>query len=427
MKKLLFTLAAALLILDVNSQAPEGFYYNAVVRDNIGNPIASQAVSFHFLILKGSQTGIVVYEEKHNEITDNTGAVSLVIGNGTGKIGNFETIDWGNDAYFLKIMLDPAGGSSYTEMGTTQLLSVPYALFSKNSTNDFNGDYNDLINKPVTNGTETKVIAGDNIYVTGTGTISNPYKIANGFSGNYIDLTNKPVTDGSETKISAGDFVTVTGSGTISNPYKISTLITGDYNDLTNKPVTNGSETNINVGNNLTITGTGTVADPYLLDTRVHVVGEMYGGGIVFYVYDNGQHGLIAAVKDQNQGIEWYNGTKRYTNTTGDGVNAGSMNTTLIVALQTNDNQTGNFAAKICADYSVTVDGVSYGDWYLPSKYELGILFSQKNMIGGFINDYYWSSTEFSSVSAWSQNFSTGVSYNLNKSLPYGVRAIRSF
>lgn len=427
MKKLFFTFLVIIGFVNLYAQAPESFSYHAIVRNNAGDPIVSQAVSFRFNILKGSPVGNVVYGEKHDVTTDNFGGVSLVIGNGTDIIGDFATIDWGGDSCFFMIELDTTGGTLYTHMGTSQLLSVPYSLYSKAAANVFSGNYNDLTNKPVTDGSETKINAGDNMIVTGSGTISNPYRITNGFSGSYDDLTNKPITDGSETKLSAGNFITITGSGTTSNPYKVSNLLSDDYNDLSNIPVTNGSETKINVGDNLTVSGSGTIDDPYLLNARMHTVGESYGGGIVFYVYDNGQHGLIAAATDQNPGIEWYNGTKRYTNTTGDGIGSGEINTTLIVALQTNDNPTGNFAAKVCADYSVTFDGVSYGDWYLPSKYELGILFSQKNNISGFDDDYYWSSTEFSSVSAWSQNFSTGIQYNLSKSLPYGVRAIRSF
>jgi hypothetical protein len=427
MKKVFSTLLVVLSSLSLYSQAPEGFNYHSIVRNNSGDPIVSQAVSFRFSILKGSPLGEIVYEERHDVLTDQIGAVSLVIGEGTNKSGNFETIDWGAGSYFLKIELDPAGGSLFIEMGTAQLMSVPYSLYSKTAANVFSGNYNDLTNKPITDGSETNINAGDNMIITGTGTMADPYKITNGFSGNFDDLTNTPITDGSETKISAGNFIAIEGTGTISNPYKISNLLSGDYNDLINKPVTNGSETKIAVGNNLTISGSGTINDPYVLSTRVHTVGEFYGGGIVFYVYDNGQHGLIAAATDQNPGIEWYNGTKRYTNTTGDGILAGEMNTILITALQTNDNPTGNFAAKVCADYSVISEAITYGDWYLPSKFELGLLFSQKNLVGGFKDNYYWSSTEFSSVSAWSQNFSTGIQYNLSKSLPYSVRAIRSF
>lgn len=414
MKRILQILFMTMMTLPVLSQAPEGFSYHAIVRDNIGNPLTNQAVSFRFSILQGSPVGASVFQEIHNVTTDDFGAVSLIINNGTGKVGIFETIAWGGDRYYLKVEIDNTGGTVYSDMGTTQLLSVPYALFAKESGNSFSGDYNNLINKPVTDGSETKVTAGNNMIVNGSGTIAQPYVITNGFSGSYNDLTNKPVTDGSETKLTAGKNIVLEGTGTIADPYVVTNSL-------------NGSETIISTGSNLIFIGSGTLEDPYVISERVHSPGESWGGGIVFYVYDNGRHGLIAALADQDPAIEWYNGTRRYTNTTGDGVGAGEMNTTLIISLQTGDNPTGNFAAKVCADYTATVDGVTYGDWYLPSRYELALLFSQKDMVGGFSNGYYWSSTEFSSVSAWCQDFTVGIMYNLNKSIPYSVRAIRAF
>jgi hypothetical protein len=383
MKRILISLFFLFGVLSLYSQSPEGFSFQAVVRDAVGNPLVTQAVSFRFTIIQGTPTGADVFKEVHNVTTDDFGSVSLVINNGTGKVGVFENIDWGTDSYFFKIELDKTGGSSYSDMGTTQLLSVPYALHAKTAANSFSGDYNDLVNKPVTDGSETRVSAGNNMIVTGSGTIIDPYHITNGFSGSYNDLTNKPIINGSETFVSAVD--------------------------------------------NLTVSGTGTSVDPYIIGVRKHYIGESFGGGIVFYVYDNGQHGLIAATSDQDLSVEWYNGTKRYTNTTGDGLGAGEMNTTLIVAMQTEDNPIGNFAAKVCADYSVTVNNITYGDWYLPSKHELNLLFFQKDNVGIFTNNYYWSSTEFSSLSAWCQNLSNGVQSNQNKSLAYVVRAIRAF
>ncbi len=159
-----------------------------------------------------------------------------------------------------------------------------------------------------------------------------------------------------------------------------------------------------------------------------HMIGERYGGGIVFYVYDNGQHGLIAAAADQSTGIQWYNGTYRYTGTTGDGLGAGAMNTSMIVALQMADKKSRSFAAKVCADYSVTDSGITYGDWYLPSKYELYLLYLQRNVVGGFANEWYWSSTEGDASSAWYFSFLFGNAYYDDKvdSSNY-VRAVRSF
>jgi len=340
MKKYFLTVLTIAFSISLCAQAPEGFSYHAVVSDNNGNPLVKESVSFRFSIIKGDVAGDMVYIEVHDVVTDEYGAVSLVIGKGNTVEGNFSLINWGNDSYFLKIEIDKSGGTAYTEMGTSQLLSVPYALYAKEAGNVFSGNYNDLINKPLTDGSETKVKA-DNI--------------------------------------------------------------------------------------NLNISGTGTADDPYVITERIHYVGENSGGGIVFYVYDKGRHGLIAAPSDQDQGIEWYNGIKRYTNTTGDGLGAGEMNTALIIAQQTSDNPMSNFAAKVCADYSVTSDGVSYGDWYLPSKYELALLYLEKDIVGNLKGEYYWSSTEFSSISAWAQNFSTGAQTNLNKSLPYSVRAVRAF
>jgi hypothetical protein len=161
--------------------------------------------------------------------------------------------------------------------------------------------------------------------------------------------------------------------------------------------------------------------------SNTHYIGESYGGGIVFFVYDNGQHGLIAATADQSTSLLWYNGINRMTGTTGDGLNAGAINTAIIVATQIADNQDGNFAAKVCADYSVTVNGVTYGDWYLPSKYELNLLYLQKSVVGGFANALYWSSSEYTAVHAWYQTFMTGGQGIIHKSLQYYVRAVRAF
>jgi hypothetical protein len=156
-------------------------------------------------------------------------------------------------------------------------------------------------------------------------------------------------------------------------------------------------------------------------------IGQSYQGGIIFWLDDTGQHGLIAATADQSTSIQWYNGTNRYTCTTGDGLYAGAMNTAMIIATQMADNQTGNFAAKVCADYSVTVSGVTYGDWYLPSKYELNLLYAQKTAVGGFASASYWSSTEDGNDYAWGQYFDGGYQYGSGKNFKYYVRAIRAF
>ena len=87
----------------------------------------------------------------------------------------------------------------------------------------------------------------------------------------------------------------------------------------------------------------------------------------------------------------------------------------------------GTNASQLCADYSVIVDDVFYGDWYLPSKHELDLLYKQRAKVGGFANDYYWCSNEEDLVDAWRQSFGFGGQSATNKGFRNRVRAIRAF
>ncbi|MBN2349374.1 MAG: hypothetical protein JXJ22_11075 [Bacteroidales bacterium] len=127
--KLIFTflMACALLSLS-NAQSPESFKYQAVARAIDGTPLANASVNFRISILQGSETGTPVFVETHSASTNSQGLVTLNIGGGTVTDGTFSAISWGSDLYFVKIEMDPDGGTSYVHYGTSQLLSVPYAL-----------------------------------------------------------------------------------------------------------------------------------------------------------------------------------------------------------------------------------------------------------------------------------------------------------
>jgi hypothetical protein len=171
-------------------------------------------------------------------------------------------------------------------------------------------------------------------------------------------------------------------------------------------------------------------------------IGDHFGGGIIFYVDKTGQHGLIAARSDSSDGVDnflqWHNGVIKTTGATGDGIGAGASNTSIIVAAQAADNATGIFAAKVANDYSIQDDGVSpctgtpdeicHGDWYLPSKHELNILYQQRAFVGGFNGDVpYWSSTEHADYGAWIQYFGIAFQDVYNKGYQNRVRAVRAF
>lgn len=353
MKKLFTFMVAVLLTATLWAQSSEKMSYQAVIRNSSEALVTNTTVGMKVSILKGSATGTAVYVETQTPTTNANGLVSIEIGGEAG----FSDIDWANDIYFIKTETDPTGGTNYTITGTSQLLSVPYALHAKTAE-------------------------------TVTGGITETDPVFTAWDKDYADLINTPAAaDGSETKVTAGTNVTVTGSGTTASPYVVNAT-----------------------------SGGSTLA-----------IGDSYQGGIIFWLDATGQHGLIAATEDQSTGIQWYNGTYRYTGTTGNGLYAGAMNTAMIVATQMADNQSGSFAAKVCADYSVTVGRVTYGDWYLPSKYELNLLYLQKIAVGGFASAYYWSSTESSNLGAWGQAFDSGIQHNDGKGYTSRVRAVRAF
>ena len=131
MKKL-YTLLALVITLITFAQAPQGFNYQATVRNSSGTLITNQNVMFKFNIMLNSQTSLPVYSETHFAPTDDLGQVNLTIGLGTPTIGTFSAINWANGTYYLGIELNT--GSGYVAMGTTQLLSVPYALHANTAT-----------------------------------------------------------------------------------------------------------------------------------------------------------------------------------------------------------------------------------------------------------------------------------------------------
>jgi uncharacterized protein (TIGR02145 family) len=130
MKKL-FTLLALAITLIVSAQAPQGFNYQATVRNSSGALLLNQIVLVKFNVFQNSATGTLVYSENQTANTDDLGHIALVVGQGTATTGTFSDINWGSGSYYLGIELNT--GTGYVDMGTTQLLSVPYALHANSS------------------------------------------------------------------------------------------------------------------------------------------------------------------------------------------------------------------------------------------------------------------------------------------------------
>ena len=156
-------------------------------------------------------------------------------------------------------------------------------------------------------------------------------------------------------------------------------------------------------------------------------LGDSYQGGKIAYILKNTdpgydaiiQHGLISAPTDQSTGIMWWNGTSSVTGATATAYGTGNANTNTIVASQ----GAGSYAAKLCSDLALG----SYSDWYLPSKDELFILYTNRVVIGNFESSNYWCSSEVSTGTALLYSFSINLQGSGGKGFLANVRAVRSF
>jgi hypothetical protein len=155
------------------AQIPERMSFQAVIRNSSNQLVTSQEVGMKISILQGSASGSPVYIETNTPTTNANGLATIEIGGGSVVSGAFSTIDWANGPYFIKTETDPSGGTNYIITGTSQLLSVPYALHAKTAENAFSGDYEDLTNKPT-----LFQSALTDATLTGDGTSSSPLKIA---------------------------------------------------------------------------------------------------------------------------------------------------------------------------------------------------------------------------------------------------------
>ncbi|MBP9792606.1 MAG: hypothetical protein KBC56_01245 [Flavobacterium sp.] len=133
MKRIITIITMSLFATSMLAQAPQKMSYQAIVRNGSDVLVANASVGMRISVLQGTANGTAVYVETQNASTNANGLVTLEIGAGTVVSGTFASISWGTNAYFIKTETDPTGGTNYTIVGTSQFLSVPYALFAANS------------------------------------------------------------------------------------------------------------------------------------------------------------------------------------------------------------------------------------------------------------------------------------------------------
>jgi hypothetical protein len=303
--------------------------------------------------------------------------------------------------------------SPYLDNTDTQLDETAVDAFVAN-----NGYLATEVDGSITNEIQDLQLSGNNLTITNNGTATT------------IDLS--PYLDNTDTQLDE----TAVDAFVANNGY-LATEVDGS--------ITNELQTISRTGTTVTLSnGGGTFTDSvntYTAGTGIDItnnvisasdicglsIGDTYQGGIIFYLDASGCHGLISAPTDQSTGIQWYNGSYTITTAFASCVGCGDGNSSMIVYNQ----GLGSYAAQLCYD----LNSGGYTDWYLPSKYELNLMYEnigQGNSlglgnVGGFASSYYWSSTEFDNFIAWFQNFGNGNQYNYGKYNTDYVRAVRAF
>jgi hypothetical protein len=417
--KRIFTIAAALLMtVSVLAQAPEKMSYQAVVRDAGNALVTSQAVGMQLSILQGSTSGSSVYTETQTPTTNINGLVSIEIGSGTVVSGTFNTIDWSAGPYFIKTETDPTGGTTYTITGTSQLMSVPYALHAKTA-ESITGTVNYTETDPVFGasiaiGITALDTANWNNHIIDTDTQLDSTGIANlGYNaGGITTEVDGSVTNEIQDLQLSGNNLTITNNGTATtidlSPYLDNTDTQLDSTDIASLgynaggittevdgSVTNEIQTISRTGTIVTLTNGGTFTDSVGVYTEpIYTIGLHAAlGGYVFRISADGKHGLVAETQDQSLSNYWYT------------------------------------AQDIISDpANHSTNGQKFMDWRMPTKFELNEMYLQKAAIGGFADNYYWSSTEDDSDSAWLQDFFNGFQNDyFTKYVTFYVRAVRAF
>jgi len=329
-------------IVAMAQSAPEAFKYQAVARDAAGQTIANQSVGFQISILEGSTSGNSVYTETHNALTNNFGLVNLGIGNGTGVTGDFSTIDWGGSSFFLQIEMDASGGTNFQLMGTSQLMSVPYAIHANTAESvpgDMDGDPANELQELTISDHELTLSNGNTI------TLPDDINDADADPNNEIELP----LGGTNGQVLATDGV-------------------GNYSWTDNE-------------------GGGS--------TSTYAVGDLAHGGIVFFVNQDGTHGLVAANTDQHTYETWYD------------------------------------VHDLLSDPSAhDAEGAKYFDWRLPSRWESTKMYQNLKAqgLGNFDDFGYWIGAEFSPDKAYCEDFILGGQLEVDKTTHFlHVRAVRAF
>jgi hypothetical protein len=321
MKKVLFLMSFLLTVISsLQAQVPNQFNYQAVARNAQGQSIPNANIRTRFTILDGSATGTSVYSEERLLTTNQLGLFTAAIGGpgASNTSGNFATINWSTGKKFIKVEIDPLGGSSFVAIGNTEMLSVPYALYAVNGKPGPEGPANVLsIGTVSTAATGTAASAS----ITGTSptqTLNLVLPRGAGGSNSLIKTAVEPAganCSAGGTKIQAG---VDTNNNNVLDPFEISStqyICNGDVNNawgLTGSAGTNPGVNYLGTSDNKDlIIKRNNIEKLKLTDTGLHINNELKPNGVA---------GLANQVLTSNgNGTMQWADSRNTTTTSGDG------------------------------------------------------------------------------------------------------------
>ncbi|MGV7106718.1 hypothetical protein [Flavobacterium sp. U410] len=293
MKKIYILFTFLVLSLNAFAQAPEKMSYQAVIRDASDALLTSTTVGMQISILQGSSSGTAVYVETQTPTTNANGLISIEVGSGSVVSGDFTAIDWSTGSYYIKSEIDPAGGTSYTITGASQLLSVPYALFAKNAAGIAGAEWTSNGNN-INNTNTGSVVVGPNVtnsdlnfYVTNSGTP----KMAIGNFGAFNNVNSGELHFAEDTNYSAECGIKFQHNGSLNNLYLIGGCSTADtiarfnrdgFSNMRRLRLSN--DYNTNTVNQLTVDGNSDFTGDVTITGNLNVTGTIAKGGGTFKI-----------------------------------------------------------------------------------------------------------------------------------------------
>jgi hypothetical protein len=228
MKKLIAFLCL-LTVTVIKAQAPQYLNYQGIARDASGT-IITNPIGVKFEVVQGSASGTVVYDETNTIVPGSAGIFTTAIGSGASGTGTFTAINWANGPYYLRVNIDPAGGTSYSTVGTSQLLSVPYALYAETSGNAAT-TYSAGTGISISSGSIINTAPDQSVSISGSAVIGSYPNYTITSPGAPTASTGISISGGTITNTAPDQTVSITGLG--------STTVSGTYPSFTiSTPVT---------------------------------------------------------------------------------------------------------------------------------------------------------------------------------------------